>query len=61
MINIIQQYLWKEQVYKLYSWNEWVSDCCLMPNQQLFQQCHGDNKLYEWDDNDDCFVLDQSA
>ena len=32
-----------------------------MPNQQFFQLYHGENKLinFQWDDDEVCFVLDQ--
>jgi midasin (ATPase involved in ribosome maturation) len=39
--------------------NEWVSDCCLMPNEQFFSYIFERTSYIQWDDNDVYFVLDQ--
>jgi hypothetical protein len=33
---------------QLQDWySEGVGDCCLTPNEQTFQPCHGENKLHQ--------------
>ena len=39
--------------------DEWVSDCSLMPIQQLLSW--GEQVNFQWDDDEVCFVLDQHA
>ena len=46
----------KKKFHHLFYWvSEWVSDCCLTPTQQQFQQVN-----FQWDDDEVRFVLDQN-
>ena len=53
------------QIYNAYSeqsFSEWVSDCCLTPNQQFFNYISLREQVnFEWDDDEVRFLLDQHA
>ena len=40
---------------------EWVIDCLLMPNEQMFSYIMARTSYIRWDDNNLCFVLDQTC
>jgi hypothetical protein len=40
---------------------EWMTDCCLTPNQQFFSHIIARTSYIRWDDDGECFVLDQHA
>jgi len=41
--------------------NEWVIDCCLMPIQQFVSYIMAKHVIFQWDDDEIRFVLDQHA
>ena len=43
------------------TWDEWVSDCCLMPNEQFVGYIMVNKVTFQWDNDDVCLVLDHHA
>jgi uncharacterized protein YcaQ len=59
---LIDNYLTSSEQCFSYIQDEWVSDCCLMPNEQFSAISWREQVTFWWDDNDDVrFVLDQHA
>jgi len=48
-------------IMKLFNIVGWMSDCCLMPNEQLFSYIKARTSYIQWNDGDVFFVLDQHA
>jgi len=47
----------------LFTKSDWVSDCCLTPNEKFFSYIMAGTSYILWEDDDDgvLFVLDQHA
>ena len=64
---ILNQWIVKKEKEYFYSqfylniYIGWVSDCCLMPNEQFFRYFMERTSYIRWDDHDVCFVIDQHA
>jgi hypothetical protein len=39
----------------------WVSDCCLTPIQQFLAASWREQVIFQWDDDEVCFVINQHA
>jgi hypothetical protein len=40
---------------------EWVSDCCLTPNELFFSYIMARTSYIRWDDNDISFIIDRQT
>jgi hypothetical protein len=64
LLKTYKQYINAIEIIYIYNYMlncEWVSDCRLTPTQQYFSYIMGEEFIFQWDEDEVRFVLDQHA